>query len=771
MGMVPDKMEKTWKSVLADRMPPAWAEEIDAFDSQIQLKKQGRVDDKLFAETRLRRGVYGQRYDNGQRHDGIDQKTLDLPETGLLKGPDTLFHAPGMQRIKIPWGGMTPDQMDVLADLAEEYSDAICHVTTRQDFQLHYVHIEDTPDLMRRLAAVGITTREACGNSVRNVTGCPIAGVCREEEFDISPYAEASFRFLLGHPDVQDFGRKFKIAFSGCKHNACGLVIMHDMGFIAATREAAGVRRRGFEVYVGGGLGAVPYQAKQLEEFVPEEEILELSQAVARVYARLGEKRNRARARIKFLVDKLGIDEFRRLVREERKVMTRDPAWTAYLAKVYEYKEVPLKPGADLTAGVTDAQFETWRATNVYKQRQPGFVAATIGLPLGDITSTQMRRLADIARRYVGESVRTTVEQNIILRWVSEADLPALYADLKGAGLAAPGAGTVVDVVSCPGTDTCKLGISSSRGLAGELHERLAARFVELDEAVQGLRIKISGCFNSCGQQHLADLGFYGVSRKKGGMTVPHFRVVLGGQWEENAASYGLAVGVVPSKRVPEFVERITRKFVVEKQKGERFQQFIARIGKAELKKLLDEFGEIPAYELDRSYYSDWRDPREFTLNDIGTGECAGEVVSLIDFDLQAAERLYFEAQLQFDDANYRKADGTAYKAMLQAAKGLVRIQNNDISDNPDQIVVEFKTRFVDSGLFRDKYAGGKFAEYLFQRHEDRARRFDRDQVRHLLEESQLFIEAAHACNQRLMAESAARAKVPGAAPTAPAPA
>ncbi|MGH8629210.1 MAG: nitrite/sulfite reductase, partial [Burkholderiales bacterium] len=473
-----------------------------------------------------------------------------------------------MQRIKIPFGGMTPEQMDVLADVAEEYSDAICHVTTRQDFQLHFVHIEDTPDLMRRLVAVGITTREACGNSVRNVTACPIAGVCREETFDVTPYANACFRFLLGHPDVQDFGRKFKIAFSGCKHNACGLVTMHDMGFIAATREIDGAAKRGFEMFVGGGLGAVPYQAKQLEEFVPEEEILELSQAVARVYARLGEKRNRARARVKFLVDKLGIDEFRRLVREERKVMPRDAAWTAYLGDLPQYKETPLKQAAPHSAGLADAEFEVWRSTNVYQQAQAGYVVVTVALALGDITSRQMRRLAQIARRYVGDNVRTTVEQNIILRWVAVSDLPALHADLKQAGLAAPGAGTIVDVTACPGTDTCKLGIASSRGLAGELHERLSARFLDLDEAVQGLRIKISGCFNSCGQQHLADLGFYGVSRKKGGMTVPHFRVVLGGQWDHNAASYGLAIGVVPSKRVPEFVDQITRKYVEEKQKG-----------------------------------------------------------------------------------------------------------------------------------------------------------------------------------------------------------
>ena len=227
------------------------------------------MDEKVFAETRLRRGVYGQRYDNGQRNDGTGPKPLAYPSNGLTKGPETVWDAPGMMRIKIPMGCLNPDQMDTLADLADEYSDEICHVTTRQDIQLHFVHIDDTPDLMRRLAAVGITTREACGNTVRNVTACPLAGVCRDETFDITPYAEACTRFLLGHPDTQDFGRKFKVAFSGCRDHACGLVSMHDLGLIAVTRTRNGIEERGFETYVGGGLGAVPPQAKLFDKFLP----------------------------------------------------------------------------------------------------------------------------------------------------------------------------------------------------------------------------------------------------------------------------------------------------------------------------------------------------------------------------------------------------------------------------------------------------------------------------------------------------------------------
>src|SRR3954462_10541606 len=325
----------SWKEKLAGDMLPLWAEQIDEFETQIILRKAGKIDEKVFAETRLRRGAYGQRYDNGQRHDGF--ATQQLPYPLLTKGPETFFDAPGMQRIKIPFGGMNPDQMIVLAELAEEYSDGICHITTRQDVQLHFVHINDAPDIFRRLAAVGITTREACGNSVRNVTACPLAGVCNTESFDVTPYAKATAFYLLGHRDTQDFGRKFKIAFSGCKDEACALVSMHDLGGVAKIQDG----KRGFELYVGGGLGAVPYQAKLLMDFCPEEELLPMARAIGRVFARLGEKKNRNRARLKFVVAKLGIDEFRRIVMEERQTMPDDPSWRTFFDEIPRWQEKP----------------------------------------------------------------------------------------------------------------------------------------------------------------------------------------------------------------------------------------------------------------------------------------------------------------------------------------------------------------------------------------------------------------------------------------------
>jgi sulfite reductase (ferredoxin) len=581
---------------------------------------------------------------------------------------------------------------------------------------------------------------------------------------------------LLGHEDTQDMGRKFKVAFSGCKTSSCGLTNIHDLGFIAKTWQENGTTRRGFEVVVGGGLGAVPYDAQLFDAALPEEEILPFAQATCRVFARLGEKRNRGRARMKFLLEKLGLDEFRRLVLEERKVLRPDPRWTEYLKDVERYSEAPAKASSALNLAKLDPEFEAWRATNVQPQRQSGYLVATITLPLGDITSWQMRKLAEVARRFVGDNIRTTVEQNIVLRWVSEGDLPALYAELKSLDLALGGAGKIEDVVACPGTDTCKLGIANSRGLAAELHERLTHRQKNggIDPAVRGLHLKMSGCFNSCGQHHLADIGFYGVSRKIGGATVPHFRVLMGGEWENNGATYGLTIGAVPSKRIPEFIDHVTQRYQAEKQEGERFKEYVTRIGKKALKEMVDAFASVPPYALDRSLYSDWRDPREFTISDITTGECAGEVVPQIEFDLQAAEQRNFEAQILLEQNEFQKADETAYQSMLIAARGLVRTQLWDLPDEPDRIVAEFRTRFYDTQLFQSpdagQYAGGKFALYLLNRHADKNRVAAPDTARHLVEEAQLFIEAAHSCHQR-MTEQRARTAKPALTLPQPAPA
>lgn len=738
-----------WKTLLQDKMPEDLAHDIDIFEGQMGLRQQGKLDEKVFAETRLRRGVYGQRYDNGQRHDGVQTQALEFSPK-FTKGPDTQWDAPGMQRIKVPFGGLSIEQMETLAELADEYSDGVLHVTTRQDFQLHYIHIEDTPDLMRRLAAVGLTTQEACGNSVRNVTACPLAGVCHDEAFDVTPYSKATADYLMGHDDVQDFGRKFKIAFSGCAQHACGLVKMHDMGFLAKVREVDGVMQRGFTIFVGGGLGTVPFQAKVLREFVAEDQILAFSQAVARVFARHGEKQNRNRARVKFLIEKLGIDEFSRLVDEELEQLPVDPEWTAFLPDVERYEEHAIKTGYELNGIAPPDGFETWYETNVYQQRQAGYSVVTINLPLGDLSSRQMFKLADIAREYVGDNVRTTVEQNIVLRFISNKDLIDVYKALNEIGLGASGAGTIVDITTCPGTDTCKLGIASSRGLANELRTRLTVKSASLPEAIKDLRIKVSGCFNSCGQHHIADIGFFGNSRRSGNHKVPHFQVILGGQWTENGGSYGLAVGAVPAKSVPDVLDTITERYVNERQTGESFQTWVQRLGKKEVKAILDPYVTLPPIEEKPEFFSDWGDSRVYTIGDIGVGECAGEVVSLFSIEIAKAESEQFESLLALDEKDYAAADEKAYNAMLLAARALVRTKAFTAQTEPDWIVNEFKTRFYDTQLFFDPFAKGKFARYLFDRHENPPISVDFDAAHRLVEEAQLFIEATHSAEARI---------------------
>lgn len=760
---------RSWKDTLAGSIPEGLGREIDIFETQLELRRQGKIEEKLFAETRLRRGAYGQRYDNGQRHDGVDQQTLGFPRE-LTKGPQTYWDAPGMQRIKLPLGRINPTQLEVISELAEEYSDAILHVTTRQDIQLHFVHIEDTPDLMRRLAAVGITSKEACGNSVRNVTACPYSGVCHTEAFDVGPYAHAMTYFLMGHEDTMDFGRKFKVAFSGCEHEACALVAFHDLGLIAKTKIVDGVEKRGFAVYVAGGLGSVPQQAKLFDDFVPEEEILPLAQAICRIFGRLGEKENRARARLKFLVRKLGEEEFFRLVREERPKLRPDPRWTSYLTdRMDVVAETPIRAAAALADVPADALpgFAAWRRSNVRAQRQPGYVVAVVTAPLGDITADQGRALAEVARRYSGDAMRVTVDQNFALRWVPEADLVALHRDLAAIGLAEAGAGEITDITACPGTDTCKLGISSSRGLAGELRKRLTVLNGGLADEARGLHIKASGCFNSCGQHHVADLGFLGVSRNVNGRRVPHFQFVVGGQWDHNAANYGLAIGAVPSKNVPVLVDQITTRWLKERKEAESFRDWVQRVGKKTIRVMVEALQTVPSYEADPSFYSDWGDPREYTIGDMGVGECAGEVVPYALMQLAAAEREVFEAHLLHDQGDTVGAGARALSAMLIAARGLIREKNPDIGEDTAEIVSELRVRLVEPKLFWDPFFGPKFVHFLERAVAENGAPLSAEAAHHRLEEAQLFVDAAYQCYERMV--QAARPPAPAVTPGEPA--
>ena len=435
--------------------------------------------------------------------------------------------------------------------------------------------------------------------------------------------------------------------------------------------------------------------------------------------------------------------------------MPQDPRWTEYLSAHDGGDEstATVQLTVDGDKAHEPAGFDAWKATNVRPQRQEGYAVAVVTLPLGDISAYQARALADIARRFSGDALRTAVDQNIVLRFVAEAQLPNLFTALESIGLGQPGGGTIVDVTSCPGTDTCKLGIASSRGLASELRSRLLEQNLAFDSAVKDLHIKVSGCFNSCGQHHVADVGFYGVSRQVEGRTVPHFQVVLGGQWTENAKSFGLAIGAVPSKRIPEVVTRLTDLYRQEAQPGQTFSALIRSMGKAKVRALVDDLMDVPSYEQDSNLYSDWGDPREFTIGDMARGECAGEVVSRFAFEVAASERLVFEAQLQLERSDARGAAEGAYNAMVSAAATLVHTQNTDVNGDPARIVDEFRSRFYDTKLFFDRFAQGKFARYLFRAHEEDFDSVRSDAAHHLIEEAQLFIEATHACHARIIQE------------------
>jgi len=455
----------------------------------------------------------------------------------------------------------------------------------------------------------------------------------------------------------------------------------------------------------------------------------------------------------------LGIEKFKELVLEERKSLPHDPRWTEDIEHAEKIQETPLRPGGKAPL-LGSESFQRWVKSNTRPQKQEGYAVVTIALPLGDITPNQLRSLADIARRFTNETIRSTVEQNIVLRWVSQSDLIELHKALEAAGLGNPGAGSIIDIAACPGTDTCKLGISSSRGLAAELRKRLAEKNFQLDDSVVKLHIKISGCFNSCGQHHVADLGFYGVSRKMSGYAVPHFQVVLGGEWENNGASYGLPVIAIPSKNIPEVVTRLTDRYAADRKNGESFKDFVARTGKVKLKKMLEDLARPPADSSDRSFFQDWGDPREYTLADIGVGECAGEVVSSVEFDLAAAERELFEAQVALEDGQIDPAGVAAYRSMVRAAKALVKIESSNIADDPAHIVREFRARFYDTQKFFDPFAGGKFAHYLFTAHEKSGEPHTQDSTRYLIDEAQLFIDAAHSCYNRISAPAPAPAHV-----------
>jgi len=578
----------------------SWAreEDIDTFDQFVRRFWNGEIAPDEFKRFRLQNGIYGQRQEGEQ-----------------------------MFRIKIPWGGLQAAQLELLAELAAKAPNGVAHVTTRQNIQLHFIKLEQVIGLMRSLATVGLTTREACGNTVRNVVVGHCAGVCPQELFDVTPYAETVARFLLRNPMNQNLPRKFKIAFSGCPDDL-GLSPMQDIGACAVVRATAGREERGFQLYVGGGLGPMPRVADLLEDFTPADRLLPTVAAIVRVFDRLGNRDDRHKARMKFVLNKLGIEAFRTLVFQERTGLESTMAGQFPSSVIWE--KVPLQRASSLPAaspGESDnPAYRRWRATNVLTQKQVGYAMVSIRLELGDITSAQLRTLAFVAREFGDGAVRSTNQQNFALRWIPTERLPALYRILSAVGLAAPSAERLADVTACPGADTCQLGITSSRGLGAAVSALFDDELKDLaDES--GIRIKISACPNSCGQHHLADIGLYGGAKKFEGepskwVQVPTYEMLLGARLTPGQANYGMPVARIPAKNAPGAVEAVLRLYQKERRNGEPFTDFLDRFGLESVKTVLTPFTTLPPASEAPDRYLDYNTEEAFSIH-VGPGECA----------------------------------------------------------------------------------------------------------------------------------------------------
>src|SRR6266550_213367 len=564
--------------------------EIVRFEERIRELQSGAITPEQFRPFRLKHGTYGQRQPGFQ-----------------------------MLRIKIAAGVLTPGQLRVLAVIADEYSTGRGHLTTRENVQFHFVKLEKVGAAMRLLADAGLTTREACGNTVRNVTACPVAGICPGEAFDVTPYALGVSRYLLRHPDFHDLPRKFKIAFSGCENDGdCAVAGIHDVGLIAQVRGNNGTSHRGFKVLVGGGLGSLPTEAAVLTDFLPEEELLPTIEAGLRVFTETGNRKNKLMARLKFVLRAKGIEEFRRLVAEKRKV-SQAPAETFTVPSPIKPSLVTIAPSLSIsTAGTqTDPEYDRWAEHNLMFQRQAGYGGVWVKLSAGTLHSNQMRDLADVLEKNKLTGVRIAVNQDLVIPWVPFDRVRAIYDGLRAFDLATAGARTISDVTGCPGATTCNLGITRSLTLAEVLSRELNDY---TDPEIQKLRIKISGCPNSCGHHHIADIGFYGNVRKVGEQQAPYYQLLLGGKVNADGVRFARQIMAVPARPIPAIIRELLSFYQQDRQAAETFTAWAARTPDKTIKERLLSLAEVTATSED--IFVDWGDTETYSLK-LGRGECA----------------------------------------------------------------------------------------------------------------------------------------------------
>jgi sulfite reductase (ferredoxin) len=627
--------------------------EQDILDLQhkIQQFHAGAIDPEKFRSLRLARGVYG------QRQQGVQ-----------------------MVRIKIPYGRFSTHQLRRLATLSDKYATGNLHLTTRQDVQFHFVSLDDTPALWAELEQSDLTLREACGNTVRNITASPEAGIDPNEPFDVTPYADFLFKYFLRNPVGQDMGRKIKIAFSSSEADSA-FTFMHDIGFIPRVEIVNGNIRRGFKVVTGGGLGAQPFPAQIASEFLPENEIVPFTEALLRVFDRHGERNNRNKARLKYLLSKIGIEELLRLVHEEKQGLAAQHVDIP----VFENELVESKTIYTTFKKSNSEEFDAWKLSSVIAQKQPGYVAVHLRIPRGDLSSASAIALADVIDQYARASdSRITPQQSILLRFVPEAALPALYQALKVLGLHLPGGSALGDITSCPGTDTCNLGISNSTGVAAMLEDVITNEYPHLIGR-RDLTIKISGCMNSCGQHALADIGFHGSSIKIGSAVAPALQLVLGG-------GQGIAAEKIikfPSKRAPAVLRVLINDFE-SNASGESFREYFLRHGKMYFYQLLKAFGETD--DVKEDLFIDWNADKKFALA-VGVGECAGVKIDLVATLLHEAEEAVRASEEQFKKSRFADAAYHAYNGIIHAAKAV--LLDSGIQVNSQfSVISEFQSHF-----------------------------------------------------------------------------
>ena len=645
---------------ITKNISPEAARDIFELQQKVNAYMNGEIPTDKFKAFRLTRGVYGQR------------------QLGVQ-----------MFRTKFPFGRINTKQLVRLATLSEQYASSNLHLTTRQNIQLHYVKVTDAPAMWAGLEDVGATAREACGNTVRNVTGSSIAGIDADELFDVSPYAQAAFEFFLRNPLCQDMARKVKIAFSSSDKDSA-YTFLHDFGFVPRIKDGA----RGFRVVVGGGLGAQSMLAHHVYDFLHEDLIIPFMEAALRVFDRYGERTRRNKARMKYLIKDLGLEKFLELVEIERK------ANKVQRLKIDTTKVGVAIPDHDNIAPQVEIadqkRYEDWLKTNVSEQKQKGYYAVALKVTKGNIKPDEARAIAALAQEYASEDMRITMNQGLLLRFVRKASLPYFYQELDKMNFANPGFNTIADVTTCPGTDTCNLGVTNSMTLGNILEEVVQDEFYHLIFE-SDIKIKISGCMNSCGQHMAANIGLHGSSIKVGERVAPAMQVVLGGGVDINGVgTVGEKIVKIPTKRTPEMLRILLNDYESNSYEGEYFNDYFRRQGKPHFYALLKPLANTGLYVDDD--FIDYGGIENYSP-EIGVGECAGVMFDMVGVIIKDAENKWVDANENLDLGKYPEAIYHAYTGFIIAAKALLLSKEVECNTHI-KILKDFDEHLVNTGDF-----------------------------------------------------------------------